>query len=385
MATTTTTATVPATASIHFKPSADSSLPTPPLTRPPSPSPSPAQPRRRERYAAPATSHLSAYPSHRYIPALGLIFEQGIQVREFLNLPDEDPVKEELFEELAYAISLHGVCILPAQDLTPDELGELALRLGRASGAPEDSSLHIHPTAELGENGRPTVGTISNMAGKDGRRITFKDDRSDFASMGLHSDISFERRPARYSMLRMHTIPPLGGNTTFNSAYAHYDMLSEPMKEFLSKLRAVHSGSMFRQQAQLHGFQLHMGPRGAPENVGDEFEASHPIIRTNAVTGFNELFVNQTFTERIEGLSFDESRAILDYLFRLQAQAHDAMLSYRWNVNDLAIWDNSAVCHAATFDYTALRAGDRTVCVGEAPFFDSEGGRSRKATIGSPI
>lgn len=123
-------------------------------------------------------------------------------------------------------------------------------------------------------------------------------------------------------MLRMTTLPPNGGDTLFSSAYSHYDMLSLPMKEFLSGLRATHSGAMFRQQARRHGFDLHLGPRGAPENVGDDFEASHPIVRTNAVTGFNGLFVNQTFTERIEGLGFDESKMLLEYLFKLQAQAH---------------------------------------------------------------
>lgn len=152
--------------------------------------------------------------------------------------------------------------------------------------------------------------------------ITFKDERSDLASHGWHTDISFEPRPARYSMLRMTTLPPTGGDTLFSSAYSHYDMLSLPMREFLSGLKATHSGAMFRHQARKHGFDLHLGPRGAPENVGDEFEASHPIIRTNAVTGFNGLFVNQTFTERIEGLGFDESKVLLEYLFKLQAQAH---------------------------------------------------------------
>ncbi|BGP13487.1 hypothetical protein JCM10213_001760 [Rhodosporidiobolus nylandii] len=374
------------TGTLHVKPAppAPATPPaTPPLTRSPSLSGSGRVP--RARYAPPATKHLDAYPSYRYTPALGLIFERGIQLREFLQMEDGDERKEALFEELAYAISLHGVCIFPAQDLTPEELAQLALRLGRASGAPADSDLHIHPTAELGENGKPTVGTISNVAGAMGRKITFKDDRSEFASFGLHSDISFEPRPARYSMLRMHTLPPLGGNTTFTSAYAHYDMLSPPMRAFLAPLRAVHSGAMFRIQAREHGFDLHLGPRGAPENVGDEFEASHPIIRTNAVTGFQQLFVNQTFTTRIEGLTVEESKTILDHLYRLQAQAHDAMLSYRWNVNDLAIWDNAAVQHAATFDYTEKRAGDRTVCVGEVPFHDAEGGRSRKETLGQPI
>ncbi|GAA5949301.1 hypothetical protein JCM3765_003364 [Sporobolomyces pararoseus] len=359
----------------------------PPLTPPYTPkrSLSPHAPSSRKRYAAPTTNFLDAQPRVRLTPAIGIQFEKEFQLKDVLALPEGEERKQGLLRELAYQISTHGVAFFPSQDLTPQDLEILALALGRASDAPEDSELHIHPTAELGENGQPKIGKISNVASKDGRMITFKDERSDLASHGWHTDISFEPRPARYSMLRMTTLPPTGGDTLFSSAYSHYDMLSLPMREFLSGLKATHSGAMFRHQARKHGFELHLGPRGAPENVGDEFQASHPIIRTNEVTGFNGLFVNQTFTERIEGLGFDESKVLLEYLFRLQAQAHDAMVRYRWNVNDLAIWDNSACNHCATFDYSELRTGDRTVCVGETPFFDRENGKSRKQTTGSYV
>lgn len=360
---------------------------TPPYTpkRSLSPSSSSHAPSSRTRYAPPATNFLEEQPRVRLTPAIGVQFEQGFQLKDVLALPEGEARRQGLLQELAYQISAHGVAFFPSQDLTPQDLETLALALGRASDAPEDSELHIHPTAELGENGQPKIGKISNVASKDGRMITFKDERSDLASHGWHTDISFEPRPARYSMLRMTTLPPTGGDTLFSSAYSHYDMLSLPMREFLSGLRATHSGAMFRRQARKNGFDLHLGPRGAPENVGDEFEASHPVIRTNAVTGFNGLFVNQTFTERIEGLGFDESKILLEYLFKLQAQAHDAMLRYRWNVNDLAIWDNSACNHCATFDYSELRAGDRTVCVGETPYFDRESGQSRKQATGSYV
>ncbi|GAA5859517.1 hypothetical protein JCM5353_001265 [Sporobolomyces roseus] len=362
---------------------------TTPLTPPLSPkrclSPERPTPTPRTRYSPPTTDYLNQQPRTRLTPAIGVQFEREFQLKDVLALPEGEERKEGLLRELAYQISLNGVAFFPSQDLTPRDLEVLALALGRASDAPRDGELHIHPTAELGENGQPKVGKISNVASKDGRAITFKDERSDLASHGWHTDISFEPRPARYSMLRMTTLPPNGGDTLFSSAYSHYDMLSLPMKEFLSGLRATHSGAMFRQQARRHGFDLHLGPRGAPENVGDDFEASHPVIRTNAITGFNGLFVNQTFTERIEGLGFDESKILLDYLFKLQAQAHDAMVRYRWNVNDLAIWDNSACNHCATFDYSELRAGDRTVCVGETPFFDKENGKSKKQTTGSYV
>lgn len=229
--------------------------------------------------------------------------------------------------------------------------------------------LCIPQTQELGENGLP-IGKIDSAPSTDGRQISFVDERSTFASGGFHTDISFEPRSAAYSILRMHTLPPCGGDTLFASAYKFYDILSPAMAAFLETLTATHSAEMFREQSRRHGFKLHMGPRGAPENVGDDFRATHPVIRTNPVTGLKGLFVNTCFTTRINELSVDESRNLLSYLFSLQHQCYDAHVRYCWEANDTAIWDNRSTTHNATFDYTELRQGDRAVCCGEAAYLD---------------
>lgn len=68
------------------------------------------------------------------------------------------------------------------------------------------------------------------------------------------------------------------------------------MATFLEGLTATHHAEMFREQSKRHGFALRTLPRGSPENAGDLFRASHPVIRTNPVTGLKGLFVNATFT-----------------------------------------------------------------------------------------
>ncbi|KAK4706020.1 hypothetical protein P7C70_g170, partial [Phenoliferia sp. Uapishka_3] len=334
-----------------------------------------------EMTAATAFYHLLSLTTKRHVtvhqeeafgeltPAVGVAFGRKVQLKSILNLEDEE-LKKKILHDIAIQISLNGVAFFEAQDeLLPEDLGVLALALGEVSGKPADSTLHIHPTQELGENGLP-VGKISNVAEAGGRQISFPDERSILASAGWHTDISFEPRPANYSMLKMHTLPPSGGDTLFMSSYKIYDLLSPAMRAFLSTLTATHGAEMFRQQSIRHGFELRTAPRGSPDNVGDSFRASHPVIRTNPVTGLNAVFVNQTFTTRINELSLDESDALLAYLYKLQHQSHDAQVRYRWNPNDLAIWDNRSTLHVATFDYEELRAGDRTVCVGENPYFD---------------
>lgn len=322
------------------------------------------------------------FPRVQLTPTIGVAFGKEVQLKKILQLEDKE-LRRKILHDLVIQISLNGAAFFQSQDdLTPEDLGILALELGDVSGKPSDSTLHIHPTQELGENGLP-VGKISNVAEEGGRQISFPDERSILASAGWHSDVSFEPRPANYSLLKMHTLPPTGGDTLFMSSYKIYDLLSPAMQAFLETLTATHSAEMFRSQSIRHGFALRTAPRGAPENSGDAFRASHPVIRTNPVTGLKAVFVNQTFTSRINELSLDESEALLQYLYKVQHQSHDAQVRYRWNPNDLAIWDNRSTLHVATFDYDELRQGDRTVCVGETPYLDplSTGRKAWEASV----
>jgi alpha-ketoglutarate-dependent taurine dioxygenase len=72
------------------------------------------------------------------------------------------------------------------------------------------------------------------------------------------------------------------------------------------------------------------------------------VIRTHPITGYRSLFVNKSFTTRIIELSPDESDHTLDYLFRHVAENHDLQVRFRWQLNDVAIWDNRCTFHTAT-------------------------------------
>ncbi|KAH0359013.1 hypothetical protein KCU89_g19422, partial [Aureobasidium melanogenum] len=70
---------------------------------------------------------------------------------------------------------------------------------------------------------------------------------------------------------------------------------------------------------------------------------------------------------------------LLQYLFNLVTQNHDAQVRFKWNRNDLAIWDNRSTWHTATYDYEAARAGDRVCSLGEKPFLDPASSSRRDA------
>lgn len=48
-----------------------------------------------------------------------------------------------------------------------------------------------------------------------------------------------------------------------------------------------------------------------------------------AVTGWNSVYVNKVFTQRINGVTKDESDILLNYLFNMMTQNHDAQVRFR--------------------------------------------------------
>lgn len=79
---------------------------------------------------------------------------------------------------------------------------------------PESSGLHIHPLTEEGSELGDQISVISSEKQKKGGGLTHQlSDVSRFASAGWHTDISFEQVPSDYAMLKIHTLPPTGGDT----------------------------------------------------------------------------------------------------------------------------------------------------------------------------
>ncbi|KAL7004371.1 hypothetical protein EMMF5_006062 [Cystobasidiomycetes sp. EMM_F5] len=308
-------------------------------------------------------------------PAIGTEFPAG-QLDLARLVQEESGESEQVLKELASLVSHRGVVFVRKQsNLTPALLNKLVDKIGILSGRPAESNLHIHPLSkEFNEAGELIRGgeTIDSHPDAEGRQISFADEKSTFASAGWHSDVSFEPVPSNYSALQLRTIPVHGGgDTMWSSMYSAYDLLSPYMQQFLSGLTATHDADIFREQSARHGFALYTQTRGHPDNHGSNLRAVHPVIRTNPVTGWKAIYVNKTFTKRINELSTDESDLLLKYLFSLVAENFSFQARLKWEKDDLAIWDNRSTQHSGIFDYgTDKRTGDRCVSLGEKPFYD---------------
>lgn len=334
------------------------------------------QARTRCQKPIPYAGSLDSYTFRDSTPAIGREFE-NLQVVEILNAPSRD----QLIRDLAVTISQRGVVFLRNQEVNPLQMRELMESITALAGCPSSSSLHVHPLTEEGSELGDQISVISSEKQKRGGGLTHQlSDTSRYASVGWHADITFEPVPSDYAMLKIHTLPPTGGDTLWASGYEIYDRLSPAMQVFLEGLTATHDAKFFLEEAERLGNPVRKGIRGSPLNQGASLQAVHPVIRTNPVTGWKSVFVNKGFTRRINGVTKDESDMLLHYLFDLVTQNHDAQVRFRWNKNDLAIWDNRSNWHCATYDYPEARAGDRVCSLGEAPFLDLES-KSRRVAM----
>ncbi|KAF9483703.1 taurine catabolism dioxygenase [Pholiota conissans] len=322
------------------------------------------------------TGSLSNFEHYDATRHIGTVFpDKKVRLVDLLKAPNSDV----LIKDLAVLVSQRGVVFFKSQEITVEQQRQLGQRLGELTGKPETSKLHRHPLTQNGAELGEFVTVISSNADSfNGRRPEYDAGR---ASNGWHADITFEPVPSDYAILKIHTLPETGGDTLFASGYEAYDRLSEPYKKFLEGLTATHSAPCFLEFAKAQGLEVSPGPRGAPENIGTSLSTVHPVIRTNPVTGFKSLFVNKGFTTRINELTRDESEKVIDFLTGHVAENHDLQVRWRWEKNDIAIWDNRSNFHTATNDYDSLRVGDRVVSLGEKPFFDPNS-KSRREALG---
>ncbi|MEO3474392.1 TauD/TfdA family dioxygenase [Roseomonas sp. CAU 1739] len=172
---------------------------------------------------------------------------------------------------------------------------------------------------------------------------------------GWHTDHSYDQVPAMGSILLARELPPVGGDTLFASMFAAYDALSDGLKATLEGLRAVHSSRhVFGAGAKRlsdPADDLKGRLRNADQATQD---AVHPVVIRHPGSGRRALYVNPGFTLRFEGWTDDESRSLLDYLYRHAAKP-EFQCRFRWREGSVAFWDNRATWHYAVNDYHGER------------------------------
>ena len=249
------------------------------------------------------------------------------------------PLDDATFSQIEKAHAEHCVIFFRDQRLTPEQHKAFARRFGE---------LHIHPAYPRLVEGHPEIMEI--YADEKSKRVAGED---------WHSDVSCDPEPPLGTVLHMHELPPVGGDTLFASMYAAYEALSAPMKRLLEGMTAIHDGE-----------HVYRGRYEGVVETGKTYpRAEHPVIRTHPVSGRQALFVNRGFTTRIVQLSKFESSAVLEMLFR-HVETPEFQCRFRWQPGSVAFWDNRCAQHHAMWDYyPQRRRGLRVTIKGDRPFY----------------
>jgi taurine dioxygenase len=244
------------------------------------------------------------------------------------------PYDDTVADELRRALADHLVIFLRDQPLDFAAHRRLAAVFGEAHVAPSTKPWRV-----------PGFDEITKMHADENSTYVAGED--------WHTDMSCDAEPPMGSILYLHTIPPLGGDTVFANMYAAWDALSDRMKAQLDGLTATHDGVKAFGEIVPGGVEL---PRH-----------SHPIARVHPVTGRKALYVNRGFTMRIDGVSERESEALLSFLFE-HVQSPMFQCRFTWSPHAIAIWDNRCGQHMAIWDYfPEVRSGYRIQVKGEKP------------------
>lgn len=166
-----------------------------------------------------------------------------------------------------------------------------------------------------------------------------------------HSDTSYLDKPPMATMLLARELPPAGGDTMYANMYAAYEALSPRLQSVLEGLRAINSSSL-ADISKTREDRLRDWAGDPAENR--TYEASHPVVRTHPETGRKALFVNIAHTTRFDGWTDEESRGLLQFLFRWQVRP-EFVCRFRWQPGSMAMWDNRCTQHNPVNDYHGYR------------------------------
>ncbi len=154
-----------------------------------------------------------------------------------------------------------------------------------------------------------------------------------------HSDSSFQRPRAKYSMLSAVVVPPEGGETEFADLRSAYDALPEWRKRQVENLVAVHYA--------LHSRFL-LGDTNYTEEQKKAIQpARWPLVQTDPRTGRRILYVGIHACE-VEGMTVAEGRMLLMDLLE-HATQREFVHRHHWQVGDLVMWDNTATVHRGRY------------------------------------
>ena len=252
------------------------------------------------------------------------------------------PLSAAQVKEIVAGMDKYAVLVFRGQKLSEDQQIAYARQFG-----PLDLGLRKMKKGQPHRFKYDELADISNVqvdgqvAARDHAKIV-----NNIANQLWHSDSSFQKPAARYSMLHSVVIPDKGGETEFADLRAAYDALPSDMKAEIANLEAEHY--------VLHS-RFMLGDTGYTEAQKKSIPpAVWPLVRTHAGSKRKLLWVG-IHASKILGMTLPEGRMLLMDLLE-HATQREFVYRHHWKVGDLVMWDNRAVLHRGRhFDLSQRR------------------------------
>ncbi len=253
----------------------------------------------------------------------------------------KQPLSPDLVREIESGMDRYAVLVFPGQHLDQDQ----QIALAQALGPLELGFRRIKTGAHrLKYNELADISNVTpegEVAARDHNKIV-----SNLANQLWHSDSSFQKPRAKYSLLSASVVPDFGGETEYADLRMAYDALPQWRKDQVEGRIAIHSA--------LHS-RFMLGDTEYTQAQKDTFPpVSWPLVQTDPRSGRKILFVG-AHACAIEGMVLAEARLLLMDLLE-HATQREFVYTHRWTPGDLVIWDNTATVHRGRyFDLAARR------------------------------
>jgi len=259
-------------------------------------------------------------------------------------------LSEDDFKRIHNAHLKYHLLIFKKQTLSPEQQVKISSKFGKLQ-------LHVLKQFALPDN--PEVLIVSNIK-ENGEPIGLGD-----AGHFWHSDISYVEKPSLGSFLYAQILPKEGGDTLFANQHKAYDELPNEIKDQIQGLQAEHSYTTKYEELRTRS---PWRPKLTEEQLDQVKPVNHPVVRTHPESGKKALFVSEHFTSKIIGVSEDESKKILEMLFKHSTQKK-YIYRHKWEENDLIFWDNRSLTHLAAGTPDEFpRKLHRTTIEGDKPY-----------------
>jgi len=237
---------------------------------------------------------------------------------------------DEAFKVLYQAYLDHLLVLVRGQELSDLDLMAVASRFGPIEMPPVTAEHVAHRHAD----GLPGITVVSNVK-VNGAPIGELGD----GEVIWHSDYSFREITAGMRVLHAIELPPegQGANTEFCNTYAAYDALPASLKRRVHGMTIKHDTAYDTNQNLRRGAQAVADVKLSPG-------PSHPIVYTHPETGCNALFLGRRPKHYVNGLSLEESEALLDELWARTTQPR-FQIAHEWRLGDVVMWDNRCTLH----------------------------------------